>query len=162
MKKSFMINRFRYAAAVIGVFLVSFINKIIVQSGQDWYNFINLPAYIPNIKSNRIILSIIFILIFLSIFFFLRNNKENKEIHYQAILIFFLTNGILNIFCFTLFFAWNLIFWSIWGIVFLNLSTLTLIILLAKNNKLSSILLIPYFLGGVGISYVLYNIYLIN
>ncbi len=162
MKNNFIKNRIKYASAIISVFLVSAIGSLITNKGMDWYNAINLPSFTPPGSFIGMVWTIIFILATFSILFFLRKNKENKEIRFQPILLFFIANGILNIFWSTLFFGWGMIFWSIVEMTVLNVTTLILIILLWKNNKFSSVLLWPYLLWVSFATYLTYNIWLLN
>lgn len=162
MKNNFIKNRIKYASAIISVFLVSAIGSLITNKGMDWYDAINLPSFTPPGSFIGMVWTIIFILATFSILFFLRKNKENKEIRFQPILLFFIANGILNIFWSTLFFGWGMIFWSIVEMTVLNVTTLILIILLWKNNKFSSVLLWPYLLWVSFATYLTYNIWLLN
>jgi tryptophan-rich sensory protein len=162
MKNNFMKNRIKYAIAIISVFLVSAIGSLITNKGMDWYDTINLPSFTPPGSFIGMVWTIIFILATFSVLFFLRKNKENREIRFQPILIFLIINGILNIFWSTLFFGWGLIFWSIIEMIVLNITTLILIILLWRNNKFSSVLLWPYFLWVSFATYLAYNIWLLN
>lgn len=162
MKNNFIKNRIKYASAIISVFLVSAIGSLITNKGMDWYDAINLPSFTPPGSFIGMVWTIIFILATFSILFFLRKNKENKEIRFQPILLFFIVNGVLNIFWSILFFGWGIIFWSIVEMIVLNITTLILIILLWKNNKFSSVLLWPYLLWVSFATYLTYNIWLLN
>lgn len=162
MKNNFIKNRIKYASAIISVFLVSAIGSLITNKGMDWYDAINLPSFTPPGSFIGMVWTIIFILATFSILFFLRKNKENKEIRFQPILLFFIANGVLNIFWSILFFGWGMIFWSIVEMTVLNVTTLILIILLWKNNKFSSVLLWPYLLWVSFATYLTYNIWLLN
>lgn len=162
MKDVFMKNRIKYAVAIISVSLVSVIGSLVTNKGMDWYDSLNLPSFTPPGSVIGMIWTIVFIFLTFSILFFIRKNKEEKEIRFQPILLFFVINGVLNILWSVLFFGWGLIFWSIVEMLALNAVNLILIILLWRNNKFSSILLWPY-LAWVGFAtYLAYRIWLIN
>jgi translocator protein len=162
MKDEFIKRKIKYLIAVVAVFLVSFLGSLLTDQGMPWYNSLNLPEFTPEGSFIGIVWTIIFVLTLVSIILFLRNNSQKKELYFNAILTIFVLNGALNIFWSALFFGWGLIFWSIVEMVFLNLTTLALILLLWKRNKLSSVLLWPYFLWVSFATYLAYSIWLLN
>jgi translocator protein len=151
-----------YIIAIVSVFLVSLLGSIITDYGMPWYNSINLPGFTPEGSVIGMIWSFIFILILISVLLFLKNNKEKKELRFNFIVSLFIVNAILNVFWSALFFAWNLLLLSVIEMSVLNLTTLLLIIFLWKKNKVSSILLWPYFLWVAFATYLAYSIYLLN
>lgn len=151
-----------YIISIVAVFLLSFLGSIITDYGMPWYDGINLPGFTPEGSVIGMIWSIIFILILISVLLFLKNNKEKKELRFNLIVSLFIANAVLNILWSALFFAWNLLFLSIIEMIVLNLTTLLLIVFLWKNNKVSSILLWPYFLWVAFATYLAYSIYLLN
>ncbi|MFA5644379.1 MAG: TspO/MBR family protein [Patescibacteria group bacterium] len=157
-----MKNKLSYIITVIAVFLVSFLGSLVTNRGMDWYETLNLPSFTPPGFFIGIVWSIIFLLSLFSILLFLHKNKAKKELYFGIIIFFFILNGILNIFWSVLFFGGGLIFWSILEMIVLNLTNLTLILLLWKNNKVSSILFWPYFLWVGFATYLAYIIYLLN
>ena len=153
---------FYYFLAFVSIALVSFSGSWFTSLGLDWYNNLNLPSFTPAGSVIGLIWSIIFFLILVSLILFIRRNKERKEFLYRVIILLFVISGLLNILWSAVFFYWQAILWSILEMMFLNLVNLVLIILLWQKNKLSSILLWPYFIWVSFATYLAYSIWLLN
>lgn len=157
-----MKHKIGYIITILAVALVSAVGGGITDKGMIWYEELNLPSFTPPGYFIGIVWTIIFLLSTISIILFLRHNKEKKELRFNTIIIFLILNGLLNILWSLLFFGHGLILWSIIEMSVLNLVNLILIILLWQENKLSSILLWPYFLWVSFATYLAYSIYLLN
>ncbi len=122
------------------VFLVAFIGSLFTSGNTDseWYQEIK-PEITPPSYVFPIAWNIIFILIAISLYFSLI--KQEK-----IILFLFGINFILNMLWSFLFFYLQLPFPAFIDLIFLEFSTLFLILFNWKDNKISSILLLPYFL----------------
>ncbi len=157
-----MKHKIGYIITILAVALVSAVGGGITDKGMIWYEELNLPSFTPPGYFIGIVWTIIFVLSAVSIILFLRHNKEKKELRFNTIIIFLILNGLLNILWSLLFFGHGLILWSIIEMSVLNLVNLILIILLWQENKLSSILLWPYFLWVSFATYLAYSIYSLN
>lgn len=157
-----MRHKIGYVIAILAVALVSFIGGSITDKGMIWYEELNLPSFTPPGYFIGIVWTIIFVLSAVSIILFLRHNKEKKELRFNSIIIFLILNALLNILWSFIFFGQGLILLSVIEMCALNVVNLILIILLWQENKLSSILLWPYFLWVSFATYLAYSIYLLN
>lgn len=157
-----MRHKIGYVIAILAVALVSFIGGNITDKGMIWYEELNLPSFTPPGYFIGIVWTIIFVLSAVSIILFLRHNKEKKELRFNSIIIFLILNGLLNILWSFIFFGQGLVLLSVVEMCALNVVNLILIVLLWQENKLSSILLWPYFLWVSFATYLAYSIYLLN
>lgn len=157
-----MKHKIGYIITILAVALVSAVGGGITDKGMIWYEELNLPSFTPPGYFIGIVWTIIFVLSAVSIILFLRHNKEKKELRFNSIIIFLILNALLNILWSFIFFGQGLILLSVIEMCALNVVNLILIILLWQENKLSSILLWPYFLWVSFATYLAYSIYLLN
>jgi tryptophan-rich sensory protein len=162
MIKKSMKHKIGYIITILAVALVSAVGGGITDKGMIWYEELNLPSFTPPGYFIGIVWTIIFVLSAVSIILFLRHNKEKKELRFNSIIIFLILNALLNILWSFIFFGQGLILLSVIEMCALNVVNLILIILLWQENKLSSILLWPYFLWVSFATYLAYSIYLLN
>jgi len=140
--------------------IISFLGSGVTTSNLDWYNNLELPAYTPDGSIIGIIWTIIFILLFLSISIYYNRAFRNKRFYF--VLILFVVNGILNALWSFLFFGAHLIGAAILEMIILEITTISLIILIRPTSKLASILLYLYAIW-VGFATILaYNILTLN
>ncbi|MEM3405781.1 MAG: TspO/MBR family protein [Candidatus Pacearchaeota archaeon] len=134
------------------VFSVAFIGSVFTSSSvkTEWYESIK-PGITPPNFIFVIVWNILFFLISLSIYFsWISSNKNEKKI----ILIVYGINFFLNILWTFIYFVLKNPLLSFFEIIFLFFSIIILIKVSYKINKVSSYLLIPYFLWIIFASYL--------
>lgn len=155
--------KMNYLLAPIGVLAVSLIGGYITGGNMDWYNTLNLPSFTPPGSFIGMVWTFIFIFFAISILLFSNNPKtDRKSLFFRIVVVLFVLNGVLNVAWSYLFFGLHLIFWSVIEMLFLNLINLVLILMLWKEHRASSVLIIPYFVWVAFATYLAYSIYLLN
>ena len=140
-------NRFNWKIFVISlviVYGVAFLGNLLTfeNTNSEWYNSIK-PSITPPDYVFPIVWNILFFLIALS--FYLAWTSSKKQKIKNKILLIFGINLFLNIFWSFLFFGLKSPAFAFIELIFLEFSILAMILITRKINKLSSYLLIPYF-----------------
>lgn len=128
--------------SLVIVYLVAFLGSIFTTKtvSSDWYT-LNKPSITPPSYIFPIVWNILFFLLALSIYFSWKNLKNKKNI-----IILFGINLILNLVWSVFFFGMKNPSYAFIDLILLWISILSLIIFNWKNSRISSYLLIPYFL----------------
>lgn len=87
---------------------------------------------------------------------------KRKTRDFNLIIGFFIVNAILNALWSLLFFTFHLIFPALVEMIFLEATTLILILLIWRHSKIASLLLLPYLLWVAFATYLTYLIYILN
>ncbi len=122
------------------VFLTSFIGSLLTDSNSTWYETTRPDLTPPNFVF-PIVWTTLYILIGISIYLVLLSPKNKK-----LILGLFSLNLILNVFWSLFFFKLQSPLIAFFILILIWLSTIALIFKSFKTNKISSYLLIPYFI----------------
>jgi tryptophan-rich sensory protein len=138
---------------------VAGVGSWLTSMGMDWYDNLNLPAIAPAGSFIGLVWTVIFILSTISAIMFW-NAPRGKN--FKIIVGLFLSNAVLNVLWSFLFFTLHIFWWSIFEMIILNVVNLSLIILLYKNYRKSSLLLIPYFLWVTFATYLAYTVAVLN
>jgi len=125
-----------------------------------WYQQLQLPSIAPNGGVIGLVWTIIFILATISALLFW--NQHSKQKNRQVIAGLFLANAILNLAWSYIFFVQHWLGWTIIEMTVLNLTTLTLIVLLWRKTRNSAVLLLPYLIWVSFATYLAYQIWLLN
>jgi len=141
------------------VFFVAAIGSYFTDSGMEWYKTINLPSFTPPGWVIGAVWTAIFILSALSALIFW-NKGRGKD--FRLIVFFFLLNAVLNVLWSYLFFSKHLIAASFFEAVFLDITVFILILLIWPVSKLSSVLLLPYFVWVAFASFLTFNVWMLN
>lgn len=143
-----------YAVISILVFAVAFVGSWCTSQGiaSGWYNSITTPSWMPPGPAFGFAWTLIFILCAVSIIAFWKNRFRIRG--WIWILALFILNGFLNVGWTALFFLFHTIGIAAWDAVALEVSTVLLMALLWKRERMSAYLLVPYAV------WVLFAIYL--
>jgi len=140
--KKLKINWPIFIGSFILVHLFAFFGAKFTNPNTDWYNSIK-PSITPPDFVFGIVWTILFLLIWLSLYFACTNAKPKEKIKVRAL---FLTNLILN-------FLWSYIFFRLQNplaafvdLILLWISILIMMETLKKISKLSAWLLLHYFI----------------
>jgi benzodiazapine receptor len=128
--------------------------------GMDWYNTLKHPSFTPPSWVFSFVWTILYTMIAYSAVHFW--NTPSHTWHKWTVSFLFIFNAILNVTWCYLFFYKHMIGLSLIEIIGLNLTTISLIILLYKNTLLSSVLLIPYALWGSFATILTFAFWMIN
>ncbi|MFA5133420.1 MAG: TspO/MBR family protein [Patescibacteria group bacterium] len=134
--------------------------SLVTSRGMEWYKKINLPDFTPPGSFIGTVWTIIFILSAISAIM-----VWNKALHNQKFWIIiglFILNGLLNFFWSYLFFGKQQIFGALFEIIPLEVSVVTLMILIWPLSRLASLLLLPYAGWVAFASYLNYLIWTLN
>lgn len=128
--------------SVVSLVLVAVIGSLITgqNTKSDWYLSVR-PEITPPNWVFPVVWNILFILIGCSLYLFLRDSKKKSK---NIGISLFVTNFILNVLWSYFFFSLKRADLAFLDLILLWISTLALIKVNYKTNKLSSILLIPY------------------
>lgn len=133
-----------FIICLILVFLIGFISSIFTsnETNSEWYNSIKSPLTPPNFIF-PIVWNILFLMISISMYFAWSKSKKQEKLNVASL---FAINLFVN-------FLWSILFFKLHDpitalidLFLIWLSILALIFGLWKISKISSYLLIPYFL----------------
>lgn len=160
MKNFFAKFKAYYLVAPLFVVLTAMAGSVITDQGMSWYKTLSFPSFAPPGSFIGMVWTIIFILATIAVIIYLNKNLKSKK--RSVIVLLFLINALLNVAWSSLFFGHGLIGASLIEMFFLNATILILIILMWRSSRISSILLIPYFLWVSFASYLTYLIWGLN
>ena len=126
---------------------------------SDWYNSLNTPVFMPPDWLFAPVWIILYLMIFASFWIFLKAKSAIKK---SLAIVFFMVHLLLNFIWSTVFFTRMDIQGGLVIVIFMWIFILFTIIEFYKISKLSSYLLIPYFLW---VSFALYlntSFYILN
>ena len=126
---------------------------------SDWYNSLNTPLFMPPDWIFAPIWIILYLMIFASFWIFLKAKSPVKK---SLAIIFFLVQLLLNFIWSTVFFTRTDIQGGLVIVIFMWIFILFTIIEFFKTSKLSSYLLIPYFLWVSFALYLNISFYILN
>ena len=126
---------------------------------MDWYHSLNKPFLNPPDWIFQQTWTVLYILIFLSLFIFLKNGKFSKKI---LPLTAFMCQMVLNILWSFIFFNFQNIFAALIICVLLCFLIVITILSFYKHSKIAAYLLIPYFLWVCFALYLNYRIWILN
>lgn len=152
---------FNYLFPPLFYFFVARLGSFFTSKGvKTWYETIEKPSFTPPGYFIGIIWTIIFILSAISMIYFLKN--KSKDILYYLVLGIYLINGFFNVLWSYLFFVRHSILFAFFDAMLIGLTVFLIIILLWKEVKHSSLLLIPYLLWVIFATYLNYKIFVLN
>jgi tryptophan-rich sensory protein len=123
----------------------------------SWYLMLNKPSFNPPNYLFAPVWTMLYILMGISFFIIIKQNKMNKKL----VLIYFL-QLLLNFFWSFIFFNFHQLGYALFEIILLWLSILVMVVLFFKSNKLAGLLNIPYLLWVSFASILNYSIYILN
>lgn len=126
---------------------------------MEWYHSLNQPAIHPPDWVFAPVWSVLYIMMFLSLFLFLESDKTADK---SAQLALFVIQLLLNL-------SWSPVFFGIKNIeaaliilIMLWIFIAVVIVMFYKHSKISAILLIPYFLWTTFALYLNWQIFRLN
>lgn len=126
---------------------------------MEWYHSLNKPAIHPPDWVFAPVWSVLYIMMFLSLFLFLESDKTADK---AAPLALFVIQLLLNL-------SWSPVFFGIKNIeaaliilIMLWIFIAVVIVMFYKHSKISAILLIPYFLWTTFALYLNWQIFRLN
>lgn len=155
-QKSFYNFLFSLFIVVLTAFLCSYFNRIGMQS---FYDAIKLPAITPPNYVFPIAWLILYTLLTFA-YAKILDNRQNRHLIFHSIL--FLLNMLLQIIWTYAFFAKGMFLWGLVIIVLLDIETLVLMLLSHKQNRSTTLLLIPYILWLLYATAINFGVYTLN
>ncbi|MEM4263633.1 MAG: TspO/MBR family protein [Candidatus Woesearchaeota archaeon] len=155
-----MIIKPNYIIIPIITIAVSVIGSMITSKGMQWYKTINLPSFTPPGSFIGAVWTMIFILATISALIVW--NKMPQEGNFWWIIALFLINAGLNVFWSYLFFGKHMLNVAFIEAGLLDLTVITLIILIWPVSRLAAGLLIPYAAWVAFATYLSYIIWSLN
>ena len=134
-----------------------FLSSIIFPYNSSFYQTLNLPFFNPPGIVFAIVWPILYILIALSFYLILKNDKLNKS-YIFAYLINYILNQAFSMF----FFYFNNLSLTLYDTILLFFSTIYLVIETKKINKVSFYLLIPYLLWIIFATILYTTVFFLN
>lgn len=130
---------------------------------MEWYHSLNQPVIHPPDWVFAPVWSILYILMFISLFLFLEAEKENDRSEDKAAaLAIFIIQLLLNLSWSPVFFGLKNIEAALIILVMLWIFTVVVIVMFYKHSKISAFLLLPYFLWTTFALYLNYQIFRMN
>lgn len=152
--------KYNYILIPLFILAISYFGGTVTSQNMSWYKTLALPSIAPPGSFIGLVWSVIYILAAISAILFW-NNKDVQE-HQKTVKFLFGLNGLLNLAWSYIFFGQGLLGWAIVEMTILNLTTLSLIVLMWKKNNKSALLLLPY-LGWVSFAtYLAFLIWQLN
>jgi len=142
------------------VFIVAILGSIFTSWGMDWYQTLKLPE---NVASGRIISiawTLIYIFSAIAVLLVFETKKRDKK--FKCIIKLFIINAVLNVLWTLFFFVAHWILVALILIIFLEISTIALIILIWPRCRWAAILFLPYALWLIVAIYYNIQIWLLN
>lgn len=149
-----MLQKFKILGIVSIPLIVGLLSTLFVDF--NFYKEINLPSVAPPSILFPIVWTILYVLIGISLYLILRDGKNKENI------TLFITQLLINFIWVICFFRFRLFFGSFIIIIILDCIVLYSILEYYKYNKVSSYLLIPYFLWIVFASYLNWMVFVLN
>jgi tryptophan-rich sensory protein len=131
-----------FIGSFVIVHLFAFLGSSVTNSDTAWYNSIK-PEITPPGFVFGIVWTILFLMIWLSLYFACTNAKQKDK---MKVRLLFLINLVLNFLWSYLFFGMQKPALAFAEIILVWISILSMVILLRKISKLASWLLVPYLL----------------
>lgn len=144
----------------LAVFAVAILGNWLTRGGMDWYETISLPAFTPPGSIIGAVWTTIFVLTAISAIIFW--GKASRGRRFSWTVVFFILNGLINIFWSFLFFNRHLLGAAVFEAGVLDLSVIALIILIWPVSRLASILLMPYVAWTTFATYLTYVVWSLN
>ena len=141
----------------LSILVPLFLSSIVFPFNPEFYNNLNLPNFTPPNIIFAIVWSIVYILIALSIYLILKQNKGNKSYLFSI-----LTNYIFNQYFSLFFFYFQNLTLTLYTIFLLLASTIYFIKETKKISNTSFYLLIFYLLWVIFATILFTTIYFIN
>ena len=142
------------------VIAVSLIGGYFTSRGMDWYRTLTLPAFTPPGSTIGMVWTVIYILSAVSACLIWHHRQAIP--HYRLVGILLILNAVLNALWTLVFFTWHLLGWAIVEMVLLNLTTLAVIVLTWRHQRLAAALLLPYFAWVCFATYLAWTIWRLN
>lgn len=152
--------KLNYFLIPLFIISISYFGGGITSQNMGWYKTLALPAIAPPGYFIGIVWTIIYVLAGASAILFWNKNKNDSG--FRIIALWFIVNGLLNLFWSFVFFKAHLLGWAIVEMSFLNATTIVLIWRLWKNNKISAWLLLPYVAWVSFATYLAFLIWKLN
>ena len=149
-----MLQKVKQYGVIAIPLLVGILASILVDF--NIYKEINLPSIAPPAILFPIVWSILYILMGISLYLIIRDGNNRSNI------ILFISQLFLNFIWVICFFKFRLFLLSFIIIILLDFIVLYIILTYFNYNKISSYLLIPYFIWIVFASYLNWTIFLLN
>ncbi|MDP2631261.1 MAG: tryptophan-rich sensory protein [Candidatus Uhrbacteria bacterium] len=141
-------------------FLVASLGSLITSNGLTWYYKLNIPELAFSGATTGIVWTSIYILATLAAIIAWRQMPRDNR--FIATFIVFVANILLNVFWSFLFFRMHLISASVIESGILAVSVLLLILLMWKNARAASILLLPYLVWVMFATYLAFQVLVLN
>lgn len=125
----------------------------------NWYNTLNKPAFTPPANVFAPAWTILYLLMFLSLYIFIRSGSGKERI---LGVVLFSVQLLLNLLWSPAFFVWNNIGLSFFIIILLLIFLVMTIVNFYNVSKLSAVLLIPYLLWTLFATYLNYGFMVLN
>jgi translocator protein len=152
--------KLNYILIPIVVFLTAWIGSTLTDPNSTWYKTLKLPSFAPPGYVIGIVWTVIFILCAISAIIMWNKIPHNNL--FWWIIGIFIVNAILNIGWSLLFFNQHMILASIFEMIFLEASTIAIIILAWPLSRLAAGLLLPYAAWVAFATFLAMNIYNLN
>lgn len=126
---------------------------------NDWYESLQRPALTPPNWVFGPVWTVLYIMIAVSIFLFVKNHKTGNGFWIYFLIAFHLVSN----------FSWTALFFRLQSpglalidIIVLDLSLILIIYYFWQTNKIASILLLPYLLWVIFATYLNFSFYILN
>ena len=126
---------------------------------MEWYHSLNQPAIHPPDWVFAPVWSILYILMFLSLFLFLESDKKGDK---SAPLAVFVIQLLLNLSWSPVFFGLKNIEAALIILVMLWIFTAVVTVMFYRHSKMAALLLLPYFFWTTFALYLNYQIFRLN
>lgn len=141
-------------------FAVMMLSSIAISGGMEWYETLNFPAITPPGWVLSLAWTIIYILTTISLLIVWHSFKRDQT--FLWIMIFFAINAFLHFLWSVMFFSWHFIGSSIVDMILLEIVTVLLIYLIWPRSRAAAMLLLPYAIWVLFLTYMMYGVWLLN
>jgi benzodiazapine receptor len=156
-----MSKNLHYILAPLFYFAVAQVGSSFTMQGvSTWYSTIIKPSYTPPGIIIGIVWTVIYILSAVSLIVFVNAARYKKDI--WVLLGLYLLNGVINVLWSYIFFVKHLLFLAFIDALFIWVTVGLLMVCTWSYSRLSSMLLVPYFLWVSFATYLNFIIYRLN
>ena len=149
-----------YIVIILTVLAVSVVGGSFTGGGMEWYRTLTLPSFTPPGSVIGMVWTVIYVLSAVAAALLWRNRRTLPR--FGAILGLLWANAVLNTLWSFVFFTAHLMGWAIVEMVVLNLTTLAIVVLSWRRQRIAAVLLLPYFAWVCFATYLAWAIWRLN
>jgi translocator protein len=140
--------------------VVSVLGSLVTNNNIDWYDALSKPSFTPPGFVIGTVWTVLYIFATMTALIVWNSLPRNKI--FKWIVAFLIINAVLNLLWTFIFFGQQMVLLSIIEMILLNITVIVLIVLIWPMSKLAASLLFPYTVWVTLVTYLAYQILVLN